>query len=201
MGRTLAKKRNAEVAGGPVRAPFDRALKVIALAGFYGALLAIVVVVQDATAYPFVFLKTMILQATIALTLPAFLLLAWRQPDFRPRRSWLSIALGAYFVALTLSCIFAFNRHRAFWGSQDRMGGLFSLAHFFVWYVMATSLLRTWQDWRRLLHWQAALGFVVAVSALPEVGDLRFDRIAGALGNPIYCATYQIFIIGTFLSR
>src|SRR5664279_4577699 len=88
MGRTLAKKRNAEVADGPARAPFDHALRAIALAGIYGALLAIVVVVQDATAYPFVFLKTMVLQAIISLTVPAFLLLVWRQPTFRPRRSW-----------------------------------------------------------------------------------------------------------------
>ncbi len=196
MGRALAKKRRTEDAGGPVRALFDRALRLIALAGIYGALLALVVVVRDATAYPFVFLTTILFQATIALTVPAYLLLVWRQPAFRPWRSWISIALGAYFVALSLSCVFAFNRHRSFWGAQDRMGGLFSLTHFFVWYVMATSLLRTWRDWRRLLHWQVALGFFVALTALRDLGDPGIDRIYGVLGNPIYCATYQVFIIG-----
>jgi O-antigen ligase len=196
MRRTLAKKKNEKGDDAPVHARFDGALRLIALAGIYGALLALVVVVKDATAYPFVFLTTMALQTTIALTVPAFLLLVWRQPSFRPRRSWLSIALGAYFVAILLSCVFSFNRHRSFWGSQDRMGGLFSLAHFFVWYVMATSLLRTWRQWRRLLHWQVALGFFVALSALHDVGNPAIDRISGVLGNPIYCATYQIFFIG-----
>jgi O-antigen ligase len=192
----MTKKKKAEDAPRPPGALFDRALKLIALVGIYGALLAPVLVVADSTAYPFVFFKTLLLQATIAVTVPAFLLLAWRQPSFRPRRSWLSIALGAYFVALSLSCVFAFHRHRAFWGSQDRMGGLFSLAHFFVWYVMATSLLRTWRDWRRILHWQVVLGFFVALSALLYLGDPQIDRISGVLGNPIYCATYQLFIIG-----
>jgi len=191
----MAKKKKSKSAAEPVRALFDRALRLIALAGIYGALLALVVV-ADVTVFPFVFFKTMLLQATIALTVPAFLLLAWRQPACRPRRSWLSIALGAYFVALALACLFAFNRHRAFWGSQTRMGGFFSLAHFFVWYVMATSLLRTWRDWRRLLHWQVALGICVALSALLNLRDPRIDRIAGVLGNPIYCATYQLLIVG-----
>jgi O-antigen ligase len=189
-------KKHAKGEDEPVRALFDRTLRLIALAGVYGSLLAVAVVVKDFTAFPFIFPKMLLLQATIALTVPAFLLLAWRQPDFRPRRSWLSIALSAYFAALTLSCIFAFNRHRSFWGSQDRMGGLFSLAHFFVWYVMATSLLRTWRDWRWLLHWQVALGFFVALAALRDLGDPGIDRIAGVLGNPIYCATYQVFFIG-----
>jgi O-antigen ligase len=196
MGRTMAKKKKAEGADEPVRALFDCALRLIALAGIYGALLAFVVVVKDATAYPFVFFPMMLVQATVALTVPAFLLLAWRQPAFRPRRSWLSMALGAYFVALSLSCVFAFNRHRSFWGSQDRMGGLSSLAYFLVWYVMATSLLRTWRDWRRILHWQVALGFFVSLAALRDLGDPNIDRISGVLGNPIYCATYEVFIVG-----
>ena len=187
---------NAAPPPGPVPGLFDRTLRLIALAGIYGALLAPVVVLPTFTVCPYVFSKTLLLQATIALTVPAFLLLVWRQPALRPRRSWLSIALGAYFIALSLSCVFAFHRHRAFWGSQSRMLGLFSLAHFFVWYVMATSLLRTWSDWRRLLHWQVALGFFVALAALYDLRDPNISRIAGVLGNPIYCATYQVFIIG-----
>jgi O-antigen ligase len=189
-------KKNAKGDDEPVRALFDRALRLIALAGVYGALLALVVIAKNATAYPFVFLPTMLVQATVALTAPAFLLLAWRQPAFRPRRSWLSMAVAAYFVALSLSCVFAFNRHRSFWGSQDRMGGLSSLAYFLVWYVMASSLLRTWRDWRRILHWQATLGFFVSLTALRELGDPSIDRIYGVLGNPIYCATYEVFIVG-----
>jgi len=171
-------------------------LRLISLAGVYGGMLAPVAAFNNLTASPHVFFTTIVLQATIALTMPAFLLLAWRQPAYRPRRAWLSMALGAYFVALSLSCVFAFNRHRAFWGSQDRMGGLFSLAHFFAWYVMATSMVRTWRDWRRVLHWQVALGLYVALVALLDLRDPTIDRISGVLGNPIYCGTYQVFFLG-----
>jgi O-antigen ligase/tetratricopeptide (TPR) repeat protein len=190
---TKAKTEGTDV---PVLPLFDRGLRVTVLAGIYGALLAILVVSKDFTVFPYVFLPTILVQASVALTVPAFLLLVWRQPVFRPRRSWLSLAVGAYFVALSISCAFAFNRHRSFWGSQDRMGGLFTLAYFIVWYVMATSLLQTWRDWRRVLHWQAVLGFVVSLAALQDMRDPRIDRISGLLGNPIYCATYEVFVIG-----
>ena len=196
MGRALAKKRKAECAPGPVRPLFDEALRRIAIAGIYAGLLAPLVAVKGVTENPFTFLTTLFLQATIALTVPAFLLLAWRQPAFRPRRAWLSIALVAYFAALALSCVFAFNRYRAFWGAQNRMGGLFSLAHFFVWYVMATSLLRTWRDWRRLFHWEVALGFFAALGALFELRDPNVYRISGVFGNPIPCGGYQLLILG-----
>jgi len=190
---TKATTVGAEV---PILSLFDRVLRLIVLAGIYGALLALLVVSRDFTVFPYVFLPTILVQATVALTVPAFLLLVWRQPIFRPRRSWLSVAVGAYFVALSISCAFAFNRHRSFWGSQDRMGGLFTLAYFIVWYVMATSLLRTWRDWRRVLHWQVVLGLFVSLAALHDLGDPRVDRISGVLGNPIYCATYEVFILG-----
>ena len=193
----MAKKtKKAEGEAKPAPTLFDRTLRLIALGGIYGALLVPVVVVQDSIAYPFIFLKSLFLQAILALTVPAYLILVWRQPALRLRRSWLSIALGVYFVALSLSCAFAFNRHHAFWGSEERMAGLFSLAHFFVWYVMAASLLRTWPDWRRILHWQAALGFYAALAALVDLGDPRIDRISGPFGNPIYSATYHMFVIG-----
>jgi O-antigen ligase/tetratricopeptide (TPR) repeat protein len=179
----------------PIQSRFDRALRYIALAGIYGALLAIAVA-AEVTVYPYVFLKTILLNAIVSVTFPAFLVLAWRQPAWRPRRAWLSMALVAYVVALSLSCALAFHRHRAFWGSQDRMVGLFSLLFFSVWYVMATSLLRSWRDWRRLLHWQLVLGVLVAAFAAIEAIRSHGERVWGALGNPIYTGTYQVFLIG-----
>jgi len=192
----MAKKTKTAGSSTPVPALLDRVLRGAALVGVYGALLAPVVLVDRLTAFPYVFFKTLFLQALIALTVPAFLLLVWRQPALRPRRAWLSIALGAYLVALFLSCAFSINPHRAFWGSQERMLGFFPITHFFVWYVMATSLLRTWADWRRLLHWQVVLGLFVALTALAELGDPTIVRVAGVLGNPIFCANYQLAMIG-----
>jgi O-antigen ligase len=178
-----------------------RLLRAVTLVGVYGGLLMPLVFRPGLVVYPFVFLKLLFFQVLMSLTLPAFLVLAWREPRYRPRFSWLYAALGGHFIALALSAATAMDRHRAFWGNQERMNGLFSLLHFVAWFAMASSVLKTWPDWRNLLHWQAGLGFVMAVVALLQrplpnlLGVEAGSRVAGLLGNPIYLGAYQAFMV------
>lgn len=178
-----------------------RVLEVVTLAGIYGGLLLPLVFLTGLVVYPYVFLKLLFLQILVALTLPAFLVLAWRVPRYRPRFSWVWAALGAHCLALALSVATAADRHRAFWGNQERMNGLFSLLHFVAWFAMASSVFKSWRQWRRLLHWQAALGFAMAAVALLQrpfptlLGAESGERVAGLLGNAIYSGVYHLFML------
>lgn len=178
-----------------------RALEAVTQLGIYGGLLLPLVFLTGLVVYPYVFLKLLFLQILVALTVPAFLVLAWREPRFRPRFSWVYAALGAHYVALALSVATAVDRHRAFWGNQERMNGLFSLLHFVAWLAMATSVLKTWGQWRRLLHWQAALGVVMAAVALLQrpfptlLGAETGQRVSGLLGNAIFSGAYHMLAL------
>ena len=77
-------------------------------------------------------------------------------------------AIAAWFVALSVSVIFAVDPMRAWWGSQERMGGLFTMLHFLAWCVMAVGVLRNWERWRRLLMFEAAVSAVMAGIAAEE---------------------------------
>jgi O-antigen ligase len=195
MSRSKARR------GRPSDSKTTRLLRAVTLAGIYGGLLLPLVFLPGLVVYPFVFLKLLYFQVLVSLTLPAFLVLAWRDPRYRPRFSWVYAALGGHYVALALSAATAMDRHQAFWGNQERMNGLFSLLHFVAWLAMASSVLKTWPEWRKLLHWQAALGFIMAVVALlqgPFPNLLGFEagaRTAGLLGNPIYQGAYQAFML------
>ena len=185
----------------PFVPPLVRLLTALTTASVYGGLLMPLVFSSSLTVYPFVFLKVLVFQAWMGLTIPAFLVLAFLEPRFRPRRSWVTVALLAHVAALGLSVALADDRMRAFWGNQERMSGFFTLLHFVAWYLVAGSVLRSWTQWRRLLLWQVALGFVMAVVALitlpfPDFLGLRSDiRISGLLGNAIFSATYHVFIL------
>lgn len=185
---------------GPVPAAV-RVLRALTWAGVYGGLLMPLAFSAELVVYPFVFLKLLYLQALIGLTFPAWAALAWLDPRFRPRRSWVALALLAHLAALALSVAFAADRSRAFWGNQERMNGLFSLLHYAAWFLMTASSLRGWPAWRRLLRFQAALGVAMAAVALlqlpfPLLLGLPSDvRVAGLLGNPIYSASYHLFCI------
>lgn len=175
-------------------------LKTIVYIGIYGGLFMPVVFIPEVI-FPFVFSKLIYFQVIIGLTFPAYLALAWAEPKYRPRKSFLYFAFIAYFVALFLSTIFAVDPTRAWWGNQERMNGLFTLLHFFAWLTMATSVLRTWKDWKWVLNYMIVLGAFMGIVALlqkPFPNLLRFPagpRVGGLLDNPIYQGAYQLFIL------
>ena len=177
-----------------------KVLKTIVYIGIYGGLLMPLMFVP-VVIFPFVFSKLIYFQILIGLTFPAYLALAWAEPQYRLRKSFLYTALSAYFIALFLSVIFAADPARAWWGNQERMNGLFTLLHLFVWLTMTISMFKTWKDWQYLLNYQVILGAIMAVVALlqkPYPKLLLFpaaDRVGGLLDNPIYQGGYQIFIL------
>ncbi len=175
-------------------------LKYIAYAGIYGGLL-MPLMFLPVVIFPFVFSKLIFFQVIIGLTFPAYLILAWVEPEYRPRKSFLYFAFIAYFVALFLSMVFAIDPLRAWWGNQERMNGLFTLLHFFAWLTMATAVLKTWKQWHYLLNYLIVLGVFMGIVALlqkPFPNLLKFpatSRVGGLLDNPIYQGAYQMFIL------
>ncbi|MDF1497656.1 MAG: O-antigen ligase family protein [Patescibacteria group bacterium] len=175
-------------------------LKYIAYAGIYGGLL-MPLMFLPVVIFPFVFSKLIFFQVIIGLTFPAYLILAWVEPQYRPRKSFLYFAFIAYFVALFLSMVFAIDPLRAWWGNQERMNGLFTLLHFFVWLTMATAILKTWKQWQYVLNYLIVLGVFMGIVALlqkPFPNLLKFPatiRVGGLLDNPIYQGAYQLFIL------
>jgi O-antigen ligase len=173
-------------------------LKAIVYIGMYGGLLMPLVFVPKVI-FPFVFSKLLFLQILIGLTFPAYLILIWLEPKLRPRWTPLYLAIVAYFVAVTLSVIFAVDPARAWWGNQERMNGLFTLLHFLIWLSMMTSLLRTWEQWRKVLLFEIVLSAIMASVALLQIPFPKLllfpagPRVGGLLDNPIYMAAYQIF--------
>ena len=178
------------------------ALLALAWLGIYGSLLMPMVYAPRLVVFPFIFAKLLYLQILLAFTLPAWLVLAWQDPRYRPRRSWLLGALLVYFAAIGVSTLLSIDRERSFWGNQERMSGYFQLVHYLAWLVMTTSVVRGWPALRRLLHFQVAVGFAMGAIAVLQrpipslIGEGSPDmRVAGLLGNPIFSGTYHLFVI------
>lgn len=175
-----------------------RWLKAITYLGIYGGLLMPVAFIP-VVIFPFVFSKLIFLQILIGLTFPAYLILAWAEPQYRPRQSMLYLAIAAYFFAVGASVVFSVDPFRSWWGNQERMNGLFTLLHFFAWLTMTVGVIKTWPQWRRFLNYEIGLSVFMAVVAIlqkPFPSLLMFqagERVGGLLDNPIYMGAYQIF--------
>lgn len=175
-----------------------RWLKAISYLGIYGGLLMPLMFIPIVI-FPFVFSKLIFFQVLIGLTFPAYLILAWVEPKYRPRLSMLYLSIIAYFIAIGLSAIFSVDPLRSWWGNQERMNGMFTLLHFLAWLSMTIGVIKTWPQWRRFLNYEIGLSVFMAGVALlqkPFPKLLMFpagDRVGGLLDNPIYMAAYQIF--------
>ncbi|QQR60703.1 O-antigen ligase family protein [Candidatus Uhrbacteria bacterium] len=172
--------------------------KAICFLGIYGGLLLPLVFIP-VVIFPFVFSKLIFFQVLVGLTFPAYLALVWMEPSYRPKKHVLFFAILAYFVAIGLSVVFAVDPYRAWWGNQERMNGLFTLLHFLAWLTMTVGIVKTWEQWKTLLHYQVGLSAIMAIVAILQKMNpnlLLFPagpRVGGLLDNPIYMAAYQIF--------
>jgi O-antigen ligase/tetratricopeptide (TPR) repeat protein len=177
-----------------------RLLKGIVYVGIYGGLLMPLVFIPIVI-FPFVFSKLIFFQLLVGLTFPAYVLLAWMEPVYRPKKHLLYLAIVAYFVAMALSAVFGVDPMRSWWGNQERMNGLFTLLHFLAWLTMTVNVITRWEQWRKLLNYQVALAVFMAIVAMLQrvyPNLLLFpagDRVGGLLDNPIYMGAYQIFTL------
>lgn len=182
------------------RSSLVRVLRWMTIIGVFGGLLMPLIFIKYVI-FPFVFSKLIVFQMLVGITFPAYLLLAWMEPEFRPRKHPMLLAIGAYFIAMALSVIFSIDIWRSWWGNQERMNGLFTLLHFFAWLLMMIGLLRTWKDWEQFLRFQVFVGGAVALTAIWQKWvnpDLflyhAVGRVGGVLDNPIYMGMYQMFM-------
>lgn len=175
-------------------------LRAVTFFGIYAGLLMPLVFIP-VVIFPFVFSKLIFFQIVIGLTFPAYLILAWMEPSVRPRRHVFLGAILFYFLTIGLSVLFGVDPMRSWWGNQERMNGLFTLLHFLGWFLMTTSLVKTWVQWRRLLNFQLGLSVLMACVSILQIPFPKLllfpvgERIGGLLDNPIYMASYQIFNI------
>lgn len=153
------------------------------------------------TWFAFTALKVFWLQAWVGLTLPAYLVLACRRPEYRPPLNLVMLALLLRMASLALSTLVAEDPYKAWWGIPDRMEGLWSLIHFAAWSVMAAGVARTWRTWRRFLHIEIVVGLLagcVVILQLPFpkiLGQATDARVSGLFGNPFFSAAYHSLIV------
>ncbi len=154
------------------------------------------------TVYPYGLSKTFFFQAVVELLFVAWVLLAWREPRFRPRSTPLIIALSLFAGILLLTVFTGVDPWRSFWSTQERAVGVFTLLHIIALVFVLRSVVRELRV-ERLLY--VSLGASLLVSLLgflqlfvprlllPNEG-IQF-RPGSTFGNPSFLAGYLIFSI------
>ncbi len=163
-------------------------------------------IVSASMFFPFITGKNFAFRIITEIIFAAWILLALRLPEFRPKRSYLLCALSAFLLVMLLADVFGANPFKSFWSNFERMEGYITLAHLFAYFLVASSVLSTERFWLRFFATSvgvsALLGFYgvlqLAGTIVINQGGVRLD---GTFGNAAYFAGYMLshFFLTLFL--
>ena len=154
---------------------------------------------------PFHFGKIIIFRAIVEIMMVLYILLMWREPFYRPKSNPVLWSFLAFALAFSFTTAVSVDVYQSFWGTLERMGGLFTFWHYFAFYLVLISVFRTREDWYRFLRIMVGVGILSALYGYGQRTNLSFilgsggrERIFGTIGNPALFAGYQIVV--AFLS-
>ena len=160
---------------------------------------------------PFHFGKVIVFRSLIEIAAILYILLIWQDRTYLPKINKIFWAFFLFVIAFTVTTVTSMAPFSSFWGSLERMGGLWTFGHYFVFFVILISVLRSKQDWNLFLEIIIVSGILSAIYGFGQKTDMKFfigsgnrARIFGTLGNPALFAGYQLltlFLAGTLFFR
>jgi len=130
----------------------DKILRTIVVAGIFAIPAVVPFIVSSSLFFPFITGKNFTFRIITEIIFAAWLLLALRHHEYRPKFSWIGGAVAVFMGILLLADIFAENPGKAFWSNFERMEGFVSLFHMAMYFVVAGSTLLTEKIWDWFWH-------------------------------------------------
>src|SRR3989344_1589535 len=156
------------------------------------------VVLGGNTFFPYIVGKNFAFRIIVEIMFSAWIVLAYINPAYRPKKSYLLGAFVALLGIITISAIFGENPAKSFWSNFERMEGVVTYFHLFAYFIIASTVLTVRNLWRPYLNLHLATGVAMAIYGVFQwAGDLEIVqdgmRVNGTLGNAAYLGTYALF--------
>lgn len=175
----------------------------------YAAFLTPLIIRPETYIFPFVFPKLIWFRMITLLLVgcyAALLVTDWKK--YVPKINWLSGAVLVFTLSWVISTYVGTDVHRSLWDGHERMLGLFTFAHYVIFFFILSATVRSVKDWRSLAWVFLGVGLMVMIVAFIQRFDPFFlynnggSRVSGTLGNPIYLGAFAFFIacLGTWLA-
>ena len=160
-------------------------------------------VVTTATLFPFIVGKAVYSRTIIEVVVGLWLVLAHRNPAYRPARTWILVAFGVWLAVGFLAGFAGVSLTVSLWSTYERMQGMVDLAHWFAFTAVVISVFRSSLSWRVLLSFNLAVSMAMAVLGIGQHFDLDFItssfsfigptvRVESTLGNATYVGAYSM---------
>lgn len=126
--------------------------------------------------------------------------LAYYRTEYRPKFSWVMVALASFMAIVLVADIFGANPYRSFWSNYERMEGFVGLIHLFGYFVVAGAVLSSEKLWTRFFQTVILTSVMMIFYGLLQLGgevqiNQSASRLDGTFGNAAYLAVYMLFSI------
>ncbi|MBA2686958.1 MAG: O-antigen ligase family protein [Gemmatimonadaceae bacterium] len=177
------KASNEEIPGNPAAVTIARVL-------LYSTA-AVPLIILLNSFFPYIVPRTLYFRVVVevSLGLLAYLLIArdWRA---QVRLDPFLYAFAAFVAANCLSAVFSPARNRAMFGDFERMGGVWALLHYMLFYALVRVFFGA-RQWRFFFHLLLAASSLVALIGLFEGAGTK--GAASTIGNPGLLGLYLFF--------
>ena len=150
--------------------------------------------------FPFISGKNFAFRIIVEILAGLLVVLALKNPEYRPKFSWLSVSVLALAIFASLATFFSVDPIKSFWSNFERMEGLVGLLHMVLWFYIASIVLSAEKLWVRFMQTSIFASVCMALFGIFQLlgfatinqGGVRLD---GTFGNAIYLAVYMLFHI------
>src|SRR3989344_3539067 len=155
-------------------------------------------VISTSMFFPFITGKNFLFRILVELLFGVWVLLALKDPAYRPRFSWLFAALVLFVAWMGVATFFSIDPVKSFWSNFERMEGYVTILHLFLYFIAAFAILHAQKLWTRFFEYSVIASAAMGVYAICQAaGIIPVDqggvRLDGTLGNATYFAAYLLF--------
>lgn len=163
-------------------------------------ILFVPLVVSRDVLYLYVFPKVIAFRILIEVMAGMWIFLCIYKKTYRPNfRNPIIASLTVFIFFVVLSGITSIDPYRSMWSYQERMLGIFTMLHLWLFVLILSSTFRSWREWRLLFIATVAANALVGLYGIGQKFHLPFLfvetdplRMASTLGNPIYLGAYAL---------
>ena len=156
--------------------------------------------------FPFITGKNFVFRILVELLVLAYVVLALREPKYRPRTSLIMWAMCGFVVWMGFATIFSVDPVKSFWSNFERMDGYITVLHVFALFIISGAVLTAEKWWDRFFNVTITATAIQGIYALFQLLHLfgfapssqSGARIDTSFGNAIYVAVFMLF--GMFIT-
>lgn len=133
--------------------------------------------------FPFIVTKTLVFNIAVELMFVLFLILAWRDSNYKINFNLSVGLLAGYILVITVASLLGNDFYRSFWSNNERSEGIILLVHLFLFLLVITSFLRRFKDWLWALDLAFFSSLLVSLVGFTQYFSATFSGFNSFLTN------------------